>query len=60
MVDSSARDLDLVCGDLRDVEKDLAFEIVESYRERRAEDFADALLALQSLVVVVDRLCKKE
>ena len=57
MVGSSDKDLELVCEDLRKIEKDLAFEVTESYRDRRMEDFADALIALRSLVRVVTRLC---
>lgn len=58
MVGSSDKDLELVCKDLRKIEKDLSFEVIESYRGRRMDDFADALLALQSLIQVVGHLCK--
>ena len=57
MPDSSDRDLKLACEDLRKIEKDLAFEVIESYEDRRMEDFAEALIALQSLVRVVTHLC---
>ena len=57
MVGYSDKDLELVCGDLRKIEKDLAFEVTESYKDRRMEDFADALVALQSLVEVIDQMC---
>ncbi len=58
MVGSSDKDLELACEDLRKIEKDLAFEVAESYQSRRMEDFADALLALASLVQVVNQLCR--
>jgi hypothetical protein len=57
LADSSDRDLKLACEDLRKIEKDLAFEVIESYEDRGMEDFADALVALQSLVRVVTHLC---
>ncbi len=57
MADSSDRDLRLACEDLRKIEKDLAFQVIESYEDRRMDDFADALIALRSLVRVVTQLC---
>jgi hypothetical protein len=54
----SDEDLDLACKKLRTIEKDLAFEVVESYQSRRMEDFADALLTLQALVQTVGSLCE--
>lgn len=57
MVGSSDKDLEVACQRLRKIEKELAFEVVESYQDRRMEEFADALIALQSLVQVVDQLC---
>ena len=57
MVGLSDEDLELVCEDLRKIEKDIAFEAVEPYQSRRMGDFADALLTLQSLVEIVDSLC---
>ena len=57
MVGSSDRDLEVACQRLRQIEKDLAFQVIESYEDRRMEDFADSLIALQSLVRVVTRLC---
>ncbi len=56
----SDEDLELVCEDLRKIEKDIAFEAVESYQSRRMEDFADALLTLQSLVEIVKSLCQDQ
>jgi len=56
LVGSSDRDLELVCEDLRKIERDLAFEVAESYEGRRMEDFADTPLALQSIVRVVKEL----
>jgi len=53
----SDEDLELACEDLRKIEKDLAFEVVESYQERRMVGFVDALLALQVLVQTVNLLC---
>jgi hypothetical protein len=53
----SDRDLELVCADLRKIEKDLAFEVVESYQDGRMEGFVDALLSLQVLVQTVNLLC---
>ena len=54
---SADKDLKLVCEGLRRIEKDLAFEAVESYQTRRMEDFADALRALRVLVGAVTSLC---
>ncbi len=54
----SDEDLELACKNLRKIEKDLAFEVVESYQNRRMEDFADALLTLQALVQTVTLFCK--
>jgi hypothetical protein len=54
----SDEDLGLACKDLRKIEKDLAFEVVESYQNRRMKDFADALLTLQALVQTVTLLCE--
>ncbi len=59
MVGLSDADLELVCEDLQKIEKDIAFEAVESYQSRRMEDFADALLTLQSLVEIVKSLCQE-
>jgi len=53
----SEEDLVVACKDLRKIEKELAFEVVESYQSRRMEDFADALLTLQALVETVNSLC---
>lgn len=56
----SDEDLELVCEELRGIEKDLAFEVVEAYRERRKEDFANALTALKDLADALERLCNAE
>ncbi|MCS4540295.1 MAG: hypothetical protein HYU03_06380 [Thaumarchaeota archaeon] len=54
----SDEDLELICEELRGIEKDLAFEVVEAYRERRKDDFANALTALKDLSDVLETLCK--
>lgn len=54
----SDEDLELVCEELRGIEKDLAFEVVEAYRERRKDDFANAPTALKDLADSLERLCK--
>lgn len=54
----SDEDLELVCEDLRRIEKDLAFEVVEAYRERRTDDFANALTTLRDLADSLEKLCK--
>ena len=46
----SEDDLELACARLQRIERDLVFEVVESYEEGRATEFADALLTLQVLV----------
>jgi hypothetical protein len=56
--DFSDKDLELACEDLRKIEKELAFEVTESYKDSGMEDFDDVLLALQSLVGVIGHLCK--
>ena len=53
----SDEDLELVCEELRGIEKDLAFEVVEAYRERRKEDFANAL---KDLADALERLYNAE
>ena len=55
----SDEDRQLICEDLREIEKDLAFEVVEAYQGRRVEDFANALVTLQVLVEVVSNLCER-
>lgn len=42
MAGSSDKDLEIVCEDLRKIEKDLAFEVTEAYKDRRMEDFRRA------------------
>jgi len=39
LVSSFDKDIAAARRDLRKIEKDLAFEVVESYRDRRMEDF---------------------
>ena len=55
----SDEDRQLIREDLREIEKDLAFEVVEAYQGRRVEDFANALVTLQVLVEVVSNLCER-
>ncbi len=57
---STDEDLELVCEELRKIEKDLAFEVVEAYQERRVDDFANALTTLRDLADSLERLCKAE
>ncbi len=54
----SDEDLELVCEKLRMIEKDLAFEVVEAYQERRMDDFANALTTLKDLADSLERLHK--
>ncbi len=56
----SDEDLALVCEELRGIEKDLGFEVVEAYRARGKDDFPNALTALKDLADALERLCKAE
>jgi len=53
----SDEDLERACEDLRKIEMDLAFEVVESYQDRRTVGFVDGLLTSQALVQTVNLLC---
>ena len=53
----SEDDLELACARLQRIERDPVFEVVESYEEGRATEFADALLTLQVLVETARGLC---
>jgi hypothetical protein len=53
------KDLERACKLLDEIETDLVFEVIESYRERRLEEFGDALLLTNYITDLRDKLCGK-
>ena len=51
-------DLKRVCEGFEEIERDLAFEVLDAWRERRLEVFAGVLDNLRILREIVRDLCK--
>lgn len=50
-------DRERVCESLQEIETDLAFELVEAYKERRLEDFGNAVFLARDLAEFHRILC---
>jgi hypothetical protein len=46
-----------ICEAFQEIEPDLAFEVLDNWRERRNEQFLIALENLQLLMEVKERIC---
>jgi hypothetical protein len=55
----SQQDRARICAEFREIQTDLAFEVVEAYQQRRMDDFADALATLNDLAGLYSILCKE-